>query len=218
MAQPAIVAPPPWSLTGNGYIFLYRFPEVFIRENGFLALYQADGYEGLLGAVMFVDYHTTPVAPYQELLFIPGLFKLGGRRTFSISKIYVSSYESVWNGIENWGIPKELADFSVEKIDNRTDRLVARHGGAPFFEATVQKGRFSFPIATGFFPLKITQQLGNELLLTKPTAKGKASFGKILDLKIDNTHFPDFKQLRPVAVLSVTGFEMGFPVPEKIKE
>jgi len=215
MPQPAIVAPPPWSLTGNGYIFLYRFPADFVRENGFLAPYQAHGYRGLLGAVMFVDYHTTPVGPYKELLFIPGLFKLGGRRTFSISKIYVSSSESVWNGIQNWGIPKELADFAIETIDDHTQRLVARHNSEPFFEVVVQKNHFSFPINAALFPLKITQQLGSELIMTKPSAKGKASFGKILDLKINSAYFPNLEKLKPIAVLAVTGFEMGFPVPER---
>lgn len=214
MTEPTIIAPPPWALTGNGYIFLYRFPSQFIAQNGFLAPYQAEAYEGLLGAVMFVDYHTTPVGPYKELLFIPGLFKMAKQRTFSISKIYVSSYESVWNGIENWAIPKELANFSVEKIDDRTDRLLTLHNGEPFFDVTIQKRAFSFPITTGLFPLRITQQQANgQLLLTKPTAKGKSRFAKIVAIKTNGQYFPDLGTLKPVAVLAVEGFQMGFPVP-----
>jgi Acetoacetate decarboxylase (ADC) len=216
MQQPSIIAPPPWALTGNGYIFLYRLPQQFIQENGFLAPYQAEAYRGLVGAVMFVDYATTPVGPYHELLFIPGLFKLGGQHTFSISKIYVSSYESVWNGIENWGIPKELANFNVQKIDDRTDKLVAAHNNKPFFEVILKKSKWSFPLTTSLFPLRITQQHHQSLLLTKPSARGKARWATLLDVQIDAAHFPNFAPFKPVAVLAVEDFQMGFPVPEQL--
>ena len=213
-ARPAIVAPPPWALTGNGYLFLGHFPQAFVEKYGFLADYQRAAYDGWIGSVMFVDYHDTPVGPYQELLFIPGFFKLGKQRTFSISKIYVSTYESVWNGIENWAIPKELADFRVERIDSHHDRLLALHNGQPFFDVTIRKGTFSFPMSTALFPLRIMQQQANgQLLLTKPSAKGKAHFGKITNVAINAQHFPDLAQVRPLAVLAVEGFEMKFPVP-----
>jgi acetoacetate decarboxylase len=61
---------------------------------------------------------TSGVGPYQELLFIPGLFHIDGRYTFSISKIYVSTEASVRSGIENWAIPKELADFKIDTQDD----------------------------------------------------------------------------------------------------
>lgn len=57
---------------------------------------------------------TSGVGPYRELLFIPGAFHINGRYTFSIPKIYVSTETSVNSGIKNWGIPKEVADFTVE--------------------------------------------------------------------------------------------------------
>ena len=212
--RPAIIAPPPWALTGNGYLFLCHFPQAFVEKHGFLADYQQVAYDGWLGSVMFVDYHDTPVGPYQELLFIPGFFKLGNQRTFSISKIYVSTYESVWNGIENWAIPKELAEFRVEKIDDHHDRLLALHNGEPFFDVTVKKHAFSFPMTTALFPLRITQKQPNgQLLLTKPSAKGKARLAKITQMTINAQYFPDLSQVRPLAVLAVEGFEMKFPLP-----
>jgi hypothetical protein len=213
--NPLIIAPAPWTLTGNGIILLYRFSEKWIKENGFLADYQQETFKGIVGSVMLVDYHTSPVGPYRELLFIPGYFKMGGRNTFSISKIYVSSQESVWNGIENWGIPKELADFTIDQPNERTKIFTASLNDQSLFEATVRRGRFSFPFSSSLFPLNITQRLGQDLLLTKPSAKGKAYFANIQDIKIDSSLFPDLSLLRPLAALVVENFEMRFPIPQK---
>jgi len=211
LQAPAVIAPPSWTLTGNGIILLYRFPEKFIRKNGFLADYQQDSYKGLVGSVMLVDYHTTPVGPYQEILFIPGLFRLMDQYTFSISKIYVSSHDSVWNGIENWGIPKEHCSFDLQTCDNRTDYFSASLHKKPFFEATIQRGGFSFPLTTTLFPLRITQRLRDDLVLTKPSAKGKAYLGQLKNIRINAELFPDFSDLKPLSVLVVKDFQMVFP-------
>ncbi len=213
--EPLIIAPAPWTLTGNGIILLYRFSKKWIEENGFLADYQRESFKGIVGSVMLVDYQTSPVGPYRELLFIPGYFKIEDKNTFSISKIYVSSQASVWNGIENWGIPKELANFKVEQITERTKLFSASLNDEPFFEATVKQGRFSFPFSSALFPLNITQRLGQDLLLTKPSAKGKAYFADIQDIKINAALFPDMSSLHPLTALVVENFEMTFPVPEK---
>ncbi|MEZ4900756.1 MAG: acetoacetate decarboxylase family protein [Spirosomataceae bacterium] len=211
LLQPTIVAPAPWTLTGDGYIFLYRFPKQWIVEKGFLLDYQQLNYKGIVGCVMLVDYHNTPVGPYRELLLIPGLFKLCHKTTFSISKIYVSDSNSLWNGIENWGIPKELSDFTLQSIDNHTEKIGVIREGKPFFEATIQRGKISFPLTTALFPLRITQQLRDNWIITKPTAKGKAYFGKLTDIKVNGDFFPDIGFLKPVAVLAIKDFEMTFP-------
>lgn len=214
LPAPSILAPAPWTLTGNGYIFLYRLPKKFIRKNGFMADYQYISYKGLVSSIMLVDYHTTPVGPYRELLFIPGLFKMVDKYTFSISKIYVSDQNSVWNGIENWGIPKEWADFDVQKRDERTEKITVSLEDKPFFEATIQHGTISFPLTTALFPLRITQQLRKDWVLTKPEAKGKAYFGKLTDIKVNSELFPDITPFNPVAVLVIKEFQMTFPVAE----
>ncbi len=214
LSLPTIVAPPPWTLTGNGYIFLYRFPNKFIQENGFLSDYQRVSYKGLVGCVMLVDYHTTPVGPYQELLFIPGVFKMMDKNTFSISKIYVSDQNSVWNGIENWGIPKEKCDFKIQAMNERTEEFVALLNGEPFFEATIRRGNFSFPLTTKLFPWRIMQQLREDWVLTKPTAGGKAYFGKLTEVKVNPEFFPNIAPFKPLGVLVVKDFQMVFPPAE----
>lgn len=208
-------APPPWKLKGNGYIFLYHFPKSFVEKFGFLADYQADRFNGdFVGTVMLVDYATSAVGPYHELLFVPGRLNFDKKKIFSISKIYVSSQESVENGIANWGIPKELADFRISKLNEKEEIVEVMIAGKTFFKVHLQKRSFKFSITTKFFPLKLAQKLGNDLLITNSPAKGKASFAKLLNIEVDSSHFPPISQLKPLSILAVSDFEMEFPHPE----
>lgn len=206
---------PPWKLKGNGYIFLYHFPKSFVEKFGFLADYQADRFDGdVVGTVMLVDYATSAVGPYYELLFVPGRLNFDKKKIFSISKIYVSSQESVENGIANWGIPKELADFKITKLSEKEEIVEVMIAGRTFFKVHLQKRSFKFPITTKFFPLKLAQKLGNDLLITNSPAKGKAAFAKLLSIEVDSSHFPPISQLKPLSILAVSDFEMEFPNPE----
>ena len=123
------IAPPPWHLTGDAYIWLFKFPRGFVERNGFLADWQRAALGATLGAVVLIDYRESDVDPYRELLFIPGRMKVAGRGVFSISKIYVSSPDSVANGIENWGIPKQLANFERTTGADGSERFSAALDG-----------------------------------------------------------------------------------------
>lgn len=220
-----LIAPPPWTLTGNGIILVAHFPEAFVRAQGFLAPYQQRAYRGWVGAVMLVDYATSPVGPYQELLFIPGLFRFGNTISFSISKIYVSSNDSVWNGRQNWGIPKELAHFSFQKNPDSSQTISVSCDDKPVLSLRSSPRGLRFPINTKFIPgFRVVQKrlmasgfvpvpTGN-LLLTRPSAAGSARLTSLSDLHVDSTFFPDLGQIKPLAVLSVDNFRMTFPLPE----
>lgn len=212
--SPSIVAPPPWKLTGNGYIFTFWFTKKWAKEFGHLLGFQTNNALGGLGTVMLVDYHSSDVGPYRELLIVPGRFKLNGKKQFSISKIYVSTYESVWNGVNNWGIPKELADFEFTSISENKERVKVSLNGKTFFETEIKKRNFYVPITTRFFPLRLAQQRADKLLITNSSAKGKATLAKASGLKVDSSYFPDISKLRPLATLAVKDFEMTFPIPE----
>lgn len=201
-------------LTGNGLVLVTHFPEAFVRQHGFLADYQQVGYRGWVGTVMLIDYQTSGVGPYCELLFIPGLFRLGSRNTFSISKIYVSTQESVENGIENWGIPKERADFAITPNPDGSTTYRISQNGQPFFQVRATSGGFAFPISTKLLPgFRVTQQRRGELLLTAPSATGKGRFATLHDLWIDPAYFPDIAKGIRLATIAVEDFEMVFPVP-----
>lgn len=206
------IALPPWQLAGSGYILLYHFTKSFIAEHGFLAGFQKEKFESGWGAVMLVDYQTSPVGPYHELLFIPGLFSFNKKKVFSISKIYVSTQSSVVNGIENWGIPKEHADFhwGGKQISEHIDIL---KDGVSFFQADFIRRRFCFPISTTILPLTIFQAHNERLMLTKPKSSGMAYLTKLQNMKVNSKFFPDLTKVKPLLVLRVDNFKMEFPVP-----
>lgn len=206
---------PPWTLTGNGLVLIAHFPESFVRQHGFLDDFQQAGYRGWIGTVMLVDYASSNVGPYCELLFIPGLFKLNGRTTFSISKIYVSTQVSVDNGIANWGIPKERADFTIiTQEDGSTTYLVSKEG-KPFFSVRVRAGGLSFPVSTKLLPaFQVTQRRGDDRLLTAPSATGKGQLASLHDLQMNGDYFPDIRRGTRLAAVAVRDFTMVFPVPE----
>ncbi|RYF64036.1 MAG: acetoacetate decarboxylase [Cytophagaceae bacterium] len=209
----SMTALPPWTLTGNGLVLIAHFTETFVRQQGFLDGFQQTTYRGWVGTVMLVDYTSSDVGPYCELLFIPGLFNVKGRTTFSISKIYVSSQVSVDNGIANWGIPKEQADFTITTLEDGSKTYLVRKDGNTFFSVRVSAGGLSFPVNTKFLPgFQVTQQRGNDLLLTAPSASGTGQFASLHELQIDSDYFPDIRQGTRLATIAVTNFNMVFPV------
>ncbi|WP_266367741.1 acetoacetate decarboxylase family protein [Tellurirhabdus rosea] len=214
---PDFIAPAPWKLTGDGLVFVAHFPASFVRQNGFLAEYQRGAYKGVMGAVMLVDYHTSGVGPYRELLFIPGLFKLGGKWGLSISKIYVSTYDSVWNGFENWGIPKELADFAIVHNADGTRRYRVSANGVNFLDVLVKPWGPRFPVSTKLMPLfRLLQKKRGEMLLTRPVASGKGQLVSVKDMSVKSAYFPQIGRIRPLAVMAVEDFRMTFPVAKRI--
>ncbi|MBC3784036.1 acetoacetate decarboxylase family protein [Spirosoma utsteinense] len=222
-----LVAPPPWTLTGNGVILIAHFPEAFVRSQGFLAPYQHRGYRGWIGTVMLVDYQTSPVGPYQELLFIPGLFQLGKRTSFSISKIYVSSQESIWNGRRNWGIPKEQATFSFSLNPDGSQTIRVDNQGETIIQLRAKPWGIRFPITTKLVPgFRIVQKQlitdessprsVGQLLLTRPSARGSARLAFLSDMHVKTSLFPDLNRIRPLVTLVVENFQMTFPPPETL--
>lgn len=212
--------PAPWKLTGEAYILLYKFSDKFIKENGFLADYQTNNWAGGFGTVMCVNYFSSNVGPYFELLFIPGKINLkklylGKIKTgFTISKIYVSTMDSVENGKNNWGIPKELADFQWNKFSENTTEVKVLLNKIEFFSAVFKNKSFSFPITTSLIPLKIIQKLGEKYFQTKPYSKGKASFAKIENLEVSENFFPKIINCKPILVSKISNFKMVFPLAE----
>ncbi|BCX05883.1 MAG: hypothetical protein KatS3mg053_3821 [Candidatus Roseilinea sp.] len=211
------IAPPPWQLTGDGFIWLFRFPRGFVERCGFMAEWQRACLAQTLGAMMLVDYRDTNVGPYRELLFMPGRFNFGGRRAFSISKIYVSTEASVRGGVENWGIPKELASFTRERRSDGSEIFSATLDGRLVFAATLAPYGPRFPISSSLVPLTVAQTLNGDLLITRSTARGAARLCRVRDLRVDGARFPDVTRVRPLTVIAVSSFRMTFPVPEVVQ-
>jgi hypothetical protein len=206
------LVPPPWQLSGQGYIFLFRIKQSWAEQNAFLADYQRETHCLGLGAMMLVDYQTSGVGPYHELLFIPALFRIKNQYVFSISKIYVSSEQSVVNGRHHWGIPKELAQFTVSSPDPTQEKWeVALPSGEVFFSVNLRKHSFTLPISTSLLPLRVIQQKPHGFTLTRPSAKGRACRVTPSRWGIHPDYFPNAAELPLISALHISSLSMVFP-------
>ncbi|WP_017734095.1 acetoacetate decarboxylase family protein [Nafulsella turpanensis] len=206
------LVPAPWTLHGNGFVLLYHLPESFNRRWGFMQDFQHQGYKGWLGAVMLMDYVSSPAGPYQELLFIPGLIHRGGKLGFTVSKIYTSTEISQQSGLYNWGFPKEHAHFEWNQKSGGTQHIKVEHNGELILESEINKKTLSFPFSTKLLPLnRLIQQAGDNFFFTRPRASGRLGFASVHDISAGSSFFPPVQERKPLAVLSFRNFTMEFP-------
>lgn len=201
---------PPWQLTGSGYIILCRFSKKEVIQKSLLPIKFNQLALGGLGIIMIVDYKKSNIGPYKELLIIPGKITYNNKKLKTISKIFVSTEESVLYGKKNWGIPKEMADFTFKKNKNHTQIKVSENNSS-FFEISLTSYGPSFPITTSLMPLSLIQEYNQKIFYTNPVGKGAGRFALIKNIKIDNTRFPDISKKRQLIVLEIACFEMTFP-------
>lgn len=204
--------PAPWSLKGKGYILIYRFTRQFIETEGRIPPFLQNQFAGGLGSVMLVDYASSNAGPYGELLFIPGKFHHQGRKLNTISQIYVSSMASVVNGIENWAIPKELANFKFQQLSSKKERASVSKENENIADLTLSTFGPSFPINTSLMPFPLVQLHNNQYFYTKFSGKGKGRLAKLENMEINKTLFPDISHVKPIVALKVEPFEIVFPV------
>ena len=208
----ASIIPPQWKLAGSAYVLLYQFSHEYVAEHSFVPPDLAGLFVGGIGAALLGDYDASPVGPYRELLFIPGRFAYGRKGVTSITKAYVSTAAAVAAGRANWGIPRELADFSLTH-ENGIDRFQVAAGGHPFLEADFRPGRLPFPVATRLFPLRFQQPADGRLYVTEPRASGWARLADLARPRVDPAYFPDIAHARPLGTLSLRRFTLTLPLP-----
>ncbi len=203
--------PPPWNLKGEGFILLYRFSQKEIQSDAFLSEKFKQSFLGGFGAVMIVDYRESNVGPYSELLFIPGTFRYDGKRKKTISKIYVSTRESIFNGIKNWAIPKERASFEFIETRKRTEKICVFSDESAILDVEIKSGRVNFPVNTALFPFPLIQEQNEKAFYTKFSGSGVGRFAKVLNLKVNPDFFPIIAEKKPFLTLKVNPFKIYFP-------
>jgi hypothetical protein len=205
--------PAPWNLKGKGFIFPFLSDEKKMIQSQLLSAEDQKDFLGGLGAVMLVNYEESNVGPYYELLFMPGDFRYKNKKYKRITRIYVSSKLSISQGIKNWAIPKEFADFTWKENGNFSEISAGN-----FFRIKAEKILFPFPITTSLYPVKLCQkQSENSYLLTRFNGNGKGKIAKIHSMDSDNKFFPDFSLVSKFHFgLSVDNFKIMFPVAETI--
>jgi hypothetical protein len=206
--------PAPWTLHGSGYIMVYRFPKC-LRGSNFFApdSMPREDFTGF-GTVMLANYTESTAGPYGELLFIPGRFRYGRKKYYCITKIYVSTMVSVENGRDNWGIPKELADFSFTRLDEKRELVSISKNGTPIVEMVIRKRGIPYPLSTRLFPVPLVQHLAGKTYFTRFRGMGKSRLGVIESICVNPGLFPDISAHRPLFVKCVQNFTIEFPPAE----
>lgn len=203
--------PAPWHLNGSGYIILYKFSKEFVERESNVPEFLKDKYSNSFGSVMLVNYNKSNAGPYGELLFIPGKFKFNNQRLDTISKIYVSTMESVVNGRNNWGIPKERADFKFTNIGSNKENIVVSLGDDKVIDITIKHGNLTFPVSTKLLPFPLVQEYENKYFYTNFYGKGKGIFSKIEKVEVNSELFPNISKFTPIAVIRIDPFDITFP-------
>ena len=195
---------------------LLRLPRGAVAARAFVPDELQSSLSSPLSALMCVEYDEAPCGPYRELLFIPGAMLFpDGRRHPSISRILVSTWESVVNGRANWGIPKDRADFFFESVPGG-DRIRLADDSHEFCRLEFGPCRGPrLPLATSLVPSRLTrlaQLHEGRVFHYAPEARGSLRFCRLHDWWFDARWFPDLSVARVLACARVEQFEMTFPV------
>lgn len=210
------LAPAPWDLAGQGYMFALWMPQHVLDDGSFIPPQMPRAGRGRIAWAMFVDYASSDVGPYHELLYIPGKLRFGDEARLSISRIFVSSQASVVNGRLNWGIPKDRCDFDV-RYGSRDQVSLVGENGRNFAEIELQAFGPRLPAPMRWTPRSwrtLSQVRDGKRYTYVPEASGHFRVARVRSWRFDAARFPDLAQGRVLAALKITDFHMRFPVSQ----
>lgn len=225
MAKPEYL--PPWQLKGSGVVIFFPANKKRVLDSGMLGAEDSAAYRGGIGAVMLVRYLEAPCGPYDELLYIPGLFVHQGRNYHRITKIFVSSPESVEWGRKNWAIPKELAVFDWRQGEREWHIDVKQpENQENIYSVSLSPRFFSFPVTTVLMPWSLLQKQESQYtkgdpfyLETRPQGKGSGRIA-FIDRVEGSRAIPDYHEVShaPRIALAIAPFTMEFPIPRTVRD
>lgn len=209
------VAPAPWMLEGSGYIVAVRMPEEAMQHGSFIPPGLQRSSRSRIALMMFVDYASSDVGPYHELLYIPGKFRFGRQSHYSITRIFVSSWASVINGRRNWGIPKDQCEFDVQSSAHRDQIALRDQQGQCFAELDLEAFGPRLPAPAHWTPeawRRLSQQHEGKRYTYAPSARGHFRFARVRRWRFDPEVFPDLARGKVLFAMRLTDFRMSFPV------
>ena len=213
--------PPPWRLRGSGYVFLFTFKPWFLRSGGFVPPELGEGFEGQLGALVLAEYRLSPVGPYRELLFLAGRNRRWRNHRFSITRAYVSTEASAVNGRENWGIPKQTAEFEVIQGKDGAERvIVLRDGLAEVDLKVAPAGGLPLPAVSLLTPPSwrtIVQFRDGKAYETRSSGRGMLRLASLLDFRTLPTAFPDLNKGELVGGFRLAALRLRLPRSRRLQ-
>lgn len=207
--------PAPWLLHASAYAVLARLPPDASEQAWFVAPSLRGKRCSQLVILLYVDYRSSDCGPYHELIAGGVSFDFGDKRMPSITRIYVSTFESVVNGRANWGIPKDRADFAVERTSGHGERVAVSRDGCTVARFELQGRGPALPVSAAMLPAAwrtVAQHWQGQEYRIVIAAKGKARLARVVDWSFDPELFPDFAQAKVIAAAHLPSFEMTFPV------
>lgn len=209
-------APAPWNVKGRAYWIVYRFPEAFLRE----AFGNGVTLDGGIGFVGLVDYSSTNVGTYQELMLIPGRARYPGARGYSVSHIVVDSEASMVNGRANWGIPKGMAEFDWSQGEKGEERIVVRQEGETMINMSLRPRGPSIPFHSRLIPggLSIVQRANGTTLKTSFTTQCRMRWARVVGCECPGTRFPDVSRYTPLAAIYMPHFNIDMAPAKAMAE
>ena len=188
---------------GHALIALYR------ARRDLVPVERQANFRGGVSAVMLVNYTSSPVGPYRELLYVGGFFREAGLLRPSVTRILVDSVASMNAGRTYWGLPKELASFTWE------DNFVrVKQDGRFVAEFAWKPGRYGLPVTLSLIPpplRTLAQPLGARTLLTTPGGAGRVQPAHLDSALVNPSLFPDVNGASPLLTLAVPRFALHFP-------
>ena len=201
-------APAPWKLTGEAFILLYRFKKDWIENHGMIPENLKGKFKGGLGYLMLLNYSTSPVGPFQELIFIPGKFRKS--KLQAITKLITDSEPSALNGLSNWGLSKEIHPMIWQK-SRKWDEVSIYQQEKQVFSIELEHGGIPIPISTILLPIHLCQTWNKLKYFTKPIGMGWGKLAKIKKLELDPDYFPDIRKQKLLFALKVNPFKLELP-------
>lgn len=209
--------PAPWQLQASAYVFAVQMPEEVLDHAAFVPSELVPRRKNRISVVLLVDYAQAEVGPYQELLIAPAAFAHAQGTYPSITRIYVSSYESVVNGRNNWGIPKDRAEFERTPLSGGVETVRVSRDGHAFAELVLHPYGPTLPVRSWLLPRSLRTLVqhwhGSSYRFTL-SANGKARMASVERWSFDPNYFPDLARGRVLTGAYLPSFEMLFPVPE----
>jgi hypothetical protein len=167
-----------------------------------------------------VDYQASNCGPYRELLFVPGVLRaFDGRRHWSVSRIFVSTVQSLVNGRRNWGLPKELAQFDIVYGDRNgfEDRIVVKRAERTLADLRLRTSRLRVPATTTVVPRAartVVQWDDSTEYVFTPSARGWLSPARVLSWTADAEVFPGLADATVLAAAKIVALELTVPPPQ----
>lgn len=197
------VTPAPWVLTGRGLVVLLHARRP-VPGRGVL---------GRISAVAFVDYESSDVGPYRELLHVPYVTRWEEAVGPTVDHIWVTLAESAVSGNANWGLTKTVADIERTPLAGGAERWTASDEGGDLGQVTHRPFGPPLPVGKPKNLGRLLQVRHGQRFATPVGVRGLVRASRVQDASFDAGRLLDLGAHRIVGAAAITAGTMTFNQP-----